>query len=392
MTIEAIKPERFPWFDYRRYTFSLGLDLGDWVVLSGHSASEYDPGSKRIVVRGSMKEQTRTAYDKIATLLDAAGYGLEDVVRIVEYVTGPGVGSYPDAEEVRANTLGAHRPAINTVVVNRLLRPDALIEIEVTAARKLGVAATDTTQRPAYSQSRATDSVTYLSSILPRDESGKVVGGDLTGQARRIFENAAKLLATLGIGWDHVVKTVDYITPPVITDYKSTGKVRRDFLGPVYPAATGVIVERLMDPDAKIQVDFIASAQPPEAVNPGWSRYERLTYNPAVRAGGILFMSGQAALDPETERAVHEGDVVAQTEYTYANIAKVLSAAGLGPQNLIKTIEYITPEGLDRYRETAAVRTKLLKEPFPASTGLVCDRLLRPEFLIEVDPTAVFDR
>src|SRR5262249_57956692 len=41
--IAAIRPERFPWFDYTRYTFSLRLDLGGRLaVLSGHTASEYD--------------------------------------------------------------------------------------------------------------------------------------------------------------------------------------------------------------------------------------------------------------------------------------------------------------------------------------------------------------
>ena len=124
-------------------------------------------------------------------------------------------------------------------------------------------------------------------------------------------------------------------------------------------------------------------------MNPGWDRYRRLTYSPAVRAGGMLFMSGQAALDPETGRAVFPGDVAAQADYTYANILEVLEAAGMGPRNLIKTIEYVAPEGLAEYREVAAVRRRRLCEPWPASTGAVCHSLLRKEFLIEIDPLAM---
>ena len=37
------------------------------------------------------------------------------------------------------------------------------------------------------------------------------------------------------------------------------------------------------------------------------------------------------------------------------------------------------------------LRSKLLREPWPASTGLVCKALLRPEMLIEVDPFAILD-
>ncbi|HEX6317231.1 MAG TPA: RidA family protein, partial [Burkholderiales bacterium] len=77
--------------------------------------------------------------------------------------------------------------------------------------------------------------------------------------------------------------------------------------------------------------------------------------------------------------------------YTYGNILKVLEAAGGGPQHLVKTIEYVTPAALARYREVAGVRAKLLREPFPASTGLVCEALLRPEMLIEIDPFAVLE-
>ncbi len=41
------------------------------------------------------------------------------------------------------------------------------------------------------------------------------------------------------------------------------------------------------------------------------------------------------------------------------------------------------------YRGVAAVRERMLRAPWPASTGAVCSGLLRPEFLLEVFPTAV---
>ena len=91
------------------------------------------------------------------------------------------------------------------------------------------------------------------------------------------------------------------------------------------------------------------------------------------------------------EAGERRGDVVAQAEYTYANVLKVVEAAGGGPENLVKTIEYVTPAALERYREVGKSRSKLLSEPYPASTGIICEALLRPEMLIEVDPLAVLD-
>lgn len=378
MTTTAIKPAHFPWFDYSRYSFSLGLKTASGVYLSGHTASEYDPATKRMVVRGGMTEQVRTAYAKIGALLEAAGLGYEDVVRIVEYLRPEGIERYAEAAAVRAELFGAHQPVVNTVPVKSLLRPEAFIEIEVTAS------STQSTPKSA--------GVVFLPTVQPLDDRGNLVGaGDVVAQTRAIFERAGRMLAALGLGFDRVVKTLDYITPAALAAYKGTGRVRKEHLGPVYPGAAGILMPRLMHPEALIQYDFIATRDTPLAVNPGWTRYQKLTYSPAVRAGKLLFMSGQGSLDPATERVLFDGDVVAQAEYTYQNVLKVLAAAGGGPQHLVKTIEYVTPAALARYREVAGVRAKLLREPWPASTGLVCEALLRPEMQIEIDPFAILE-
>ena len=394
MTLVAIRPDNFPWFDYSRYSFSLGLVLGpDRATLSGHSASEYDPDRSRIVVNGDMADQTRTAYRKIRTILAAAGLGFEDVVRVVENVTVAGMDHYAAAEAVRGEVFGPHRPAVNTVVVHRLLRPAALIEIEVTADRGGGRAcgAQGSGAREAYAPARSAGDIVYLSTVLPYDDAGELVGeGDPEAQVRQIFRNADRVLRACGLGMGDVVKTLEMIRPEALEGYRYTGRPRREYLGPVYPGAAGILQDRVARDDrVLISYDFTASRAPAAAVNPGWDRYQRLTYSPAVRSGDMLFMSGQAALDPETGRALFPGDVAAQAEYTYSNILKVLEAAGMGPRNLIKTIEYVTPEGLAGYRGVAGVRRRLLAEPWPASTGALCHSLLRKEFLIEIDPTAM---
>ncbi len=385
MLPEAVQPLRFPWFDYSRYSFSLGIDTGSLVYLSGHTASEHDPETGRMVIRGDMRRQARTAWDKIGAILEGAGKTLADVVRVVEYVRPEGIERYREAASVRDDLFGDHRPAVNTVPVRALLRPDALIEIEVTAGP---VAAA----LPGLPSARVSAGVIFLPTIEPLDGDGNIIGaGDVVAQTEAIFERAKDMLAAFGLGLDRVVKTLDYITPAALADYRGTGKVRKQFLGPVYPGAAGIIMPRLCHPEALIQYDFIASLDPPVAVNPGWSRYDRLTYNPGVRAGNLLFLSGQGSLDPETQRVMHDGDVVAQAEFTYGNVLKVVEAAGGHAGSLVKTIEYVTPPALKEYRRVADVRSRLMRRPFPASTGLVCEALLRPEMLIEVDPFAVLD-
>ena len=117
MKSAAVQPKHFPWFDYSRYSFSLGIDAGAHVYLSGHTASEYDPDVGRMVVKGNIGAQTRTAYAKIGAILEGAGKTYADVVRIVEYVRPEGIERYEEAAAVRNEVFGAHRPTVNTVPV-----------------------------------------------------------------------------------------------------------------------------------------------------------------------------------------------------------------------------------------------------------------------------------
>jgi enamine deaminase RidA (YjgF/YER057c/UK114 family) len=228
--------------------------------------------------------------------------------------------------------------------------------------------------------------------VPPVNEHGDVVHeGDFLGQYAWCLDRADRLLRDAGLSLASAVTTYDYSTPATRHEYPKASRVRRERLGAagVYPGAGGILMSRLHAPGVLVALDVTASRHPLTAVNPGWDRYQTLTYSPGVRAGRVLYMSGFAALDMQTQQAVHAGDVVAQAEATYDAVLLVLAAAGAGPQNLIGTVEYVCPDGLARYREVARVRERLLRAPWPASTGAVCAGLLRPEFLLEVFPTAL---
>ena len=81
------------------------------------------------------------------------------------------------------------------------------------------------------------------------------------------------------------------------------------------------------------------------------------------------------------------GDVEAQTERAMANIDLLLREAGSRLDDIVKVVVYLTDI---RYREPV-FRTmgRWLKGVYPVSTGLVVDGLARPEWLVEIDATAV---
>ena len=125
-----------------------------------------------------------------------------------------------------------------------------------------------------------------------------------------------------------------------------------------------------------------------EPINPGWARYERYTFSPAVRKGNLLFISGLTATDDEGA-IVGEGDIVAQTRRIFELIGQLLEEAGGSFDDVVKTVDYVTTT--DNYAGTADVRREFFRNGFPAATGVVVKALLRPGALIEIDAIAVLD-
>jgi 2-iminobutanoate/2-iminopropanoate deaminase len=64
-------------------------------------------------------------------------------------------------------------------------------------------------------------------------------------------------------------------------------------------------------------------------------------YNQAVQAGGLLFCSGQIALDPGTGVLVGDGDVEAETRQVLDNLEAVLQAAGVTPGQVVRTTVFL---------------------------------------------------
>jgi enamine deaminase RidA (YjgF/YER057c/UK114 family) len=107
----------------------------------------------------------------------------------------------------------------------------------------------------------------------------------------------------------------------------------------------------------------------------------------AVVAGGVVYLRGQIGQDLDTRDSVGVGDVEAQTEKAMSNIAMLLEEAGSCLEDIVKVTVYLVDI---RYREPVyRVMGRWLKGVHPVSTGLVVDALARPEWLVEIDATAV---
>jgi enamine deaminase RidA (YjgF/YER057c/UK114 family) len=106
-----------------------------------------------------------------------------------------------------------------------------------------------------------------------------------------------------------------------------------------------------------------------------------------VAKGTMVFVRGQIGQNLDTAENVGVGDVTEQTNQAMKNIAMLLGEAGSELSHICKIVIYIVDPKYreDVYREIG----RHLKGVFPVSTGIVISALARPEWLVEVDVTAV---
>ena len=119
------------WEHYSKLTFAPAVRKGNMLFISGQEGSQIDPTTGKPVLRGDMVEQTRVIYEKIKTILEAAGAKFDDVVWTTDYITTKE--NYKATANIRRHYFGENFPASTGIIVKSLLREEALIEIDAVA-------------------------------------------------------------------------------------------------------------------------------------------------------------------------------------------------------------------------------------------------------------------
>lgn len=107
---------------------------------------------------------------------------------------------------------------------------------------------------------------------------------------------------------------------------------------------------------------------PPELKQPvtsGEAPAGRGPFPQAVQAGPLVFVSGQGPISRETNRPI-EGDFTAQVRETFANVERILRAAGLSLAHVVKVTVYLTD--IARVPDFNLLYEELMPSPYPART------------------------
>jgi 2-iminobutanoate/2-iminopropanoate deaminase len=111
-------------------------------------------------------------------------------------------------------------------------------------------------------------------------------------------------------------------------------------------------------------------------------------YNQAIAATGqFIFVAGQIAIDPKIGAVVYTDDVVKQTEQVIANLAAILTKAGAGFDNVVKTTVFLAD--MNDFAAVNAVYAKYFPEDTAPARACVEVSRLPKDVLVEIDCIAV---
>ena len=122
--------------------------------------------------------------------------------------------------------------------------------------------------------------------------------------------------------------------------------------------------------------EVISTDGAPKAIGP---------YSQAVRAGGLLFTSGQVAIDPATQQVI-SGDVAAQTDRVMQNLAAILQASGSSIEQVVRCTVFL--KNMGDFAATNEVYGRYFKQAPPARSTVEVARLPK-DVLVEIDAIAL---
>ena len=121
--------------------------------------------------------------------------------------------------------------------------------------------------------------------------------------------------------------------------------------------------------------EAVATDSAPKAIGP---------YSQAVKAGNLLFVSGQVPIDPATG-ALIEGDIAAQTHRVMRNLAAILDAAGASMDAVVRCTVYLAD--MDDFAAMNEVYGSYFTQPAPARATIQAVRLPK-DARVEIDVIA----
>ncbi len=188
-------------------------------------------------------------------------------------------------------------------------------------------------QTPPYSLGIKAGGVIYAAGQLPTDDKGNLVQGDITAQAKQVFDNLRYVLGQAGSSLDNAVHATVMLQNAA--DFPALDQIyKQQFKGE--PPARTTIIGNMVRAGAllEIQVTAVPNGAGRKVILPsGWMK-PASPYNYAIQSGDTLYMSGLVSRSGKDNSQV-QGDIATQVKTIMDNAGAILKAAGMSYGDLV---------------------------------------------------------
>lgn len=355
--------------------YSTAMKAGGFIYLSGTLAQD-DAGA--LVADGDVAAQTRRIIERMRDVLAASGSSLDQVVAVTVYLSS--AKDFATMNEVYKTFWPRDPPTRTTVITDLLLGADvelSMIAVPTGAERRVIHPEGWMKSANPYSYGIRSGDTLFLSGLVPRNgRDNSNVSGDITVQTKAVMDNAAELLKAGGMDFSNVVSGRIYL--PDTTVFQQMNEVYRTYFKGIPPPARATVKAGLAGAGFAVEMTFIASSAPREAIAPG------ANLSSAIKSGNRLYVSGVLGNTPG-----NAGDAAAQTRETFARIRKTLDAAGYTPADVVDGLVYLTD--LSHFAAMNGEYRSFFGRDFPAR-ATVGTGLVSPGAVVEIMVTAVKPR
>ena len=389
-------------------THSSGVRVGEMVFVGG----QVDVGEGgRVLHPGDLPAQAEAAVDAVETILEELGANVEDVVKIVVfYVSGGEVDESALLASLRRRFRGEPAPACMAVPLPALAYPGMMVEIECIAMR-----GTDGSRLPRRAANPASHwswpfshgircgEMLFAGAQSPLDREGNPrAPGEVVEQARINIANIAEVMAGLGASLDDVCRfNTFYVGYGTAEDWKQAARVRGNAFERPGVCGTGVPVPALFpagltiaqEATGMLGLDGRTLPRTPSLPEGHWDWPIPVKAQQGVRIGNMIMIGGQVPADA-LARAVHPGDLAAQTRTTMDFVRRVVEDLGAAMDDIVKVNTFykdVAGADPERLHTNLAVRSGCFAKPGPVSTGVPLEALGLEGIEIEVEAYAMLE-
>ena len=379
------------------------------------------------IATNTIAEQTVAALDKVRDALKEAGTSLDNIVRTVILLK-----NMQDCPRVReaeqkyyqkyAPILLDEPPASKVIQYQHHVRPDALVEIDVTAVLSRSMPGWEVKKHSAsfagvrqhYSGSAVVGNLIFCSGVDGRSpETGRVTSSNISGQMTAALDNLKSTLRQAGATMDKIVDTTILLTD--LKNYATMRETEAEYyqsharrLVDQPPASTFIKTASLAGPECLVEIQataVVSEDRPGWKVTkyPEWCDGKRMVipYVPAgyphlskaVLVGDFIIGGGCSARTARGEETIGK-TITEQMKVSLDVIKDTVEDAGGSMDNIIQTFillkdikDYplMRKAEIEYYRQYAP---RLAAEP-PVSTVIQPYSLARPDYLVEMDALSV---